>query len=280
LASPAVRARAKALGIDLAGLAGTGPEGRVLHADLDRLLKPRRTAFEPPPAGEAVEAVKLVGVRRGIAERMEAAWRIPHMGYVEEIDLTALAALRERLNAGAGERPRLALLPFLMAALARVLPEHPQINARFDDEAGVLHRYRAVHVGVATDTPEGLLVPVVRDVQDRDLWSCAAEVSRLAAAARERRLSRGELSGSTVTVTSLGRLGGVLASPIINWPEVAILAPGRARLRPAMKGERVVGRTLMNLSTAFDHRVIDGREAAEFVSKIKRLLENPEGLLG
>jgi 2-oxoisovalerate dehydrogenase E2 component (dihydrolipoyl transacylase) len=232
------------------------------------------------PGTGTVEELRVTGIRRRTAERMqEAKRRIPHYSYVEEVDVTALEELRSHLNEEhANERPRLTLLPFLMRALVGALPAHPEINARFDDEKGVVHRHAAVHIGIATQTPHGLLVPVVRDAQARDLWGCAAEAGRLAAAAREGKISREELSGSTITLTSLGALGGIATTPIINYPEVAIVGVNRIAERPVVRAGQVVVRRMMNLSSSFDHRVVDGWKAAEFIQKVKRLLEQPATL--
>jgi 2-oxoisovalerate dehydrogenase E2 component (dihydrolipoyl transacylase) len=219
----------------------------------------------------------VMGIRRKIAERMqEAKRRIPHFSYIEEVDVSALEDLRRELNEEhAGKRPRLTPLPFLMRALVRALPAHPEINARFDDEKGVVQRHAAVHIGIATQTPHGLMVPVVRHAEARDLWDCAAEAQRLAAAAREGKATRDELAGSTITITSLGALGGVASTPIINYPEVAIVGVNRIVERAVVRGGQVVVRRMMNLSSSFDHRVVDGWKAAEFIQALKRLLEQP-----
>lgn len=285
LASPAVRQRARQLGIELPGVQGSGPDGRVTHADLDTLVAGARRAPRAVRAAtelgkEAVEEHRLTGIRRKIAERMqEAKRRIPHFSYIEEVDVTALEELRLHLNEEhAGKRPRLTPLPFLLRALVRALPAHPEINARFDDEKAVVHRHTAVHIGIATQTPHGLLVPVLRNASARDLWDCAAEMNRLAAAAREGKATREELSGSTITITSLGALGGVATTPVINYPEVAIVGVNRIAERPVVRGGQVVVRKMMNLSSSFDHRVVDGWNAAEFIQKVKRFLEQPATL--
>jgi 2-oxoisovalerate dehydrogenase E2 component (dihydrolipoyl transacylase) len=292
LAAPAVRRRAKALGVELTEIEGSGPEGRVVHEDLDALIARRapppapqtRPALPPGPLerapAEGVKDVKIMGLRRRIAEKMQAAKRrIPHFGYVEEVDVTELEALREHLNAEhAGSRPKLTLLPFLVRAVVRALARHPQMNALYDDEAQVLHCHRAVHMGVACQTAHGLMVPVVRNAEARDLWDLAAEISRLASAAREGRATREELSGSTITVTSLGRLGGISHFPVINHPEVAILGPNKIVERPVVREGRIVVRKMMNISSAFDHRVVDGADAAEFIAAIKAMLEQPARL--
>lgn len=293
IASPALRERAWSLGVDLAQVEGSGPGGRILQRDLDEHIArhgapgptPAAPAYAPSPArprlvaaGEdRVETVKFVGLRRKIAQRMqEAKRRIPHFSYVEELDVTELEALRERLNARHGAaRGRLTLLPFLVQAMVVALREFPDLNATFDDDAGVLSRHSAVHVGIATQTEAGLMVPVLRDAQAHDLWANAAEIARLAEAARSGRVVRDELSGSTITVTSLGRLGGIVTTPVINWPEVAIVGVNRIALRPVIRAGAVVPRLLMNLSSSFDHRVVDGMQAAAFVQRLRELLEAP-----
>ncbi len=270
-ASPAVRSRAKALGIDLGQVAGSGPDGRVTHEDLDA----RRSGAPGLASKDGVQEVKVIGLRRRIAEKMsESKRRIPHFGYVEEVDATEVEGLRQALNASGG-RVKLTLLPFLMRAVVKAAAAFPQINARYDDEADLVRRYQAVHIGVAVQTAAGLMVPVVRHAEARDLWDCAAEVARLASAARDGSAAREELSGSTITITSLGPLGGVSHFPVINRPEVAILGPNRIIERPVALNGHIVVRKMMNLSSAFDHRVVDGQEAAEFIQAIKRLLERP-----
>lgn len=286
LASPAVRKRARELGVDLAALQSSGPGGRVTHADLDAFLgAARRQARELAQGATAakrdvVDEQHIVGVRRRIAERMqEAKRRIPHFSYVEEVDVTALEELRAALNARhAGRRAKLTPLAFLMRAIVRALAEHPEINARFDDEKGILRRHAAVHIGIATQTPNGLMVPVVTDAQARDLWECAAEAERLAAIAREGRATRAELTGSTITLTSLGALGGIASTPIINYPEVAVVGTNRIAERPVVRDGALAVRRMMNLSSSFDHRVVDGWNAASFIQAIKRLLEQPATL--
>lgn len=284
VASPAVRQRARELGIELQFVPGSGPGGRISHADLDSYSaggapgSPLARGAATPRDG--VEEHKLIGIRRTIAERMqEAHRRIPHFSYIEEVDMTALEELRQHLNAKhAAERPKLTLLPFLMKALARALPSHPEINARFDDDNGVVRRHAAVHIGIATQTPNGLLVPVVRHAEARDLWDCAAEVDRLARAAREGKASRQDLGGSTITITSLGALGGLATTPVINYPEVAIVGVNKLVERPVVRGGQIVVRKMMNLSSSFDHRVVDGWNAAEFVQTLKDFLEQPATL--
>ncbi|TDH60983.1 2-oxo acid dehydrogenase subunit E2 [Dankookia rubra] len=279
IASPAVRLRAREAGIDLRQVHGSGPAGRILHEDLDALLRGDGPAA-PAPAGRGadtrVEEIKVTGLRRRIAERMaEATRRIAHFSYVEEIDLNALEELRAALNAETAERPKLTLLPFLMLAVVRAVADFPQMNALYDDEAGVIRRHGGVHLGIATQTASGLVVPVVRHAEARDLWGCAAELRRLSEAARAGQAAREELGGSTITITSLGALGGIASTPVVNWPEVAIIGVNRMAVRPMWIGGGVVPRKMMNLSSSFDHRVIDGYDAAAFVQRIKGLLELP-----
>jgi len=284
LASPAVRARAHDLGIDLARVE-PGPEGRVRHGDLDRYIAYNAGGFAPAGATRADETVKVIGLRRRIAENMAAAKRhIPHFSYVEEIDVTELERVRAELNAAHAARGKLTLLPFLITAICRAVPDFPMINARYDDEAGVVTRHGAVHLGLATQTPGGLMVPVIRDAQGRNLWQLAREIGRLADAARGGTIAPGELSGSTLTVTSLGPLGGVATTPVINRPEVAIIGPNRIIERPmfvpdGLGGERLAKRKLMNLSISCDHRVVDGWDAASFVQALRRMFESPSLLL-
>ncbi|MDX2274795.1 MAG: dihydrolipoamide acetyltransferase family protein [Hyphomonadaceae bacterium] len=280
-ASPAVRARAHKLGIDLGTIRGTGPDGRITHDDLDRVLVPVSGSRSAALAERSnIEPVKVIGLRRKIAEKMqEAKRRIPHFAYVEEADLTELEDLRAHLNATKrNDQPKLTLLPFLMRALALSLPDFPQINARYDDEQGVVYRHEAVDIGVATQTDNGLIVPVVRHVEARDIWSCAAEVSRLAAAVRANTAAKEELSGSTITITSLGALGGIVTTPVINHPEVAIIGVNKLVERPVVKNSQIVVRKMMNLSSSFDHRVVDGYDAAAFIQRVKGMLEHPAAL--
>jgi 2-oxoisovalerate dehydrogenase E2 component (dihydrolipoyl transacylase) len=283
IASPAVRLRARDAGIDLHQMHGSGPAGRILHEDLDALLRGGSTGA-PVPAGRTadtrVEEIKVTGLRRRIAERMAAATRrIAHFSYVEEIDLTALEELRAALIAeAAAAQPKLTLLPFLMMAVVRAVADFPQMNALYDDEAGVIRRHGGVHLGIATQTPSGLVVPVVRHAEARDLWDCAAELNRLSQAARAGQAAREELGGSTITITSLGALGGIASTPVVNWPEVAIIGVNRMAVRPMWIGGSVVPRKMMNLSSSFDHRVIDGYDAAAFIQRIKGLLEMPARL--
>jgi 2-oxoisovalerate dehydrogenase E2 component (dihydrolipoyl transacylase) len=279
LAAPAVRLRAREAGIDLRQVPGTGPAGRITHEDLDAFIARGRTlgGRAVSPARSGVEEVKIVGLRRKIAERMTLAnARIPHITYVEELDVTQLEELRETLNKNKRQdQERLTQLPFLMRAMVRAIAEQPNLNALFDDEAGILRRHAGVHIGIAAQTPAGLMVPVVRHVEALDLWACAAEVKRLGEAAKAGTATREELMGSTITITSLGALGGVVSTPIINAPEVAIVGVNKMMVRPVWNGTGFVPRKMMNLSSSFDHRVIDGWEAARFIQRVKALLETP-----
>ncbi|GJD64567.1 dihydrolipoamide acetyltransferase family protein [Methylobacterium frigidaeris] len=281
IASPAVRRRALDAGIDLRQVRGTGPAGRIGHDDLDAFLDAPPEEAAPAPAGRAprtaVEEIKVIGLRRRIAQRMaDAKRRVAHFSYVEEVDVTALEELRASLNQRHGAiRPKLTLIPFLVQALVRALPDFPQMNAHYDDEAEVIHRHAGVHVGIATQTPSGLMVPVLRHAETRDLWNAAAEVRRLAEAARNGLAARDELSGSTITITSLGALGGIVTTPVINRPEVAIIGVNKQVMRPVWRDGAFVPRLTMNLSASFDHRVVDGYDAALFVQALKALLETP-----
>jgi 2-oxoisovalerate dehydrogenase E2 component (dihydrolipoyl transacylase) len=277
-AAPSVRRRAREAGIDLRAVAGSGPAGRITHEDLDaHLSRGRATANGARRKDTSVKEIKIVGLRRKIAERMALAnSRIPHITIVEEVDMTHLEGLREELNSPRGEQEgRLTLLPFLIRAIVSAVREQPQFNAHFDDEAGVITQFGGVHVGIATQTPSGLMVPVVRHAEANSLWDNAREIARLAGAAREASAERGELSGSTITITSLGPLGGVATTPIINRPEVAIIGVNKMSIRPWWDGQQFVPRKMMNISSSFDHRVIDGYDAALFVQKLKTLLEKP-----
>jgi 2-oxoisovalerate dehydrogenase E2 component (dihydrolipoyl transacylase) len=278
LASPAVRLRAREVGVDLRQVRGSAPGGRITHDDLDAYLaqKSTGTAATRYQQKTSVEDIKIVGLRRKIAERMSlASSRIPHITYVEEVDVTALEELRAKLRDQRPDRPKLTLLPFLMRAMVRAIAEQPNLNAQFDDEAGIVHQRAGVHIGIATQTPAGLMVPVVRHAEARDLWDCAAEMARLAEAARTGAATRDELTGSTITITSLGAIGGLATTPIINHPEVAIVGVNRIAIRPHWDGAAFVPRKMMNLSSSFDHRVIDGWDAARFVQRIKTQLETP-----
>jgi 2-oxoisovalerate dehydrogenase E2 component (dihydrolipoyl transacylase) len=284
LASPAVRQRARELGVQLQYVPGSGPAGQISHADLDAFIarKPMAGAAgaAPRPKREAVEQIRVIGLRRKIAEAMQRSkQRIPHFAYVEEVDVTELEALRNQLNERRKpDQAKLTLLPFLVQALLRAVPEHPEVNGTFDDEAGIVHRPSALHVGIATQTPNGLVVPVVRHAETLDLWQCAAEIKRLAEAARAGKATRDELSGSSITISSLGPMGGIVSTPVINAPEVAIVGVNKMVERPMIRNGRIETRMMMNLSSSFDHRIVDGWNAAEFIQHLKRLFENPATL--
>ncbi|MDS9591541.1 dihydrolipoamide acetyltransferase family protein [Pseudomonas sp. HTZ1] len=281
LASPAVRKRALDAGIELRYVHGSGPAGRILHEDLDAFMSKPHRAGGQAPSGYAKrtdsEQVPVIGLRRKIAQRMQdAKRRVAHFSYVEEIDVTALEALRQQLNSKHGDsRGKLTLLPFLVRALVVALRDFPQINATYDDEAQVITRHGAVHVGIATQGDNGLMVPVLRHAEAGSLWSNAGEISRLANAARNNKASRDELSGSTITLTSLGALGGIVSTPVVNTPEVAIVGVNRMVERPVVIDGQIVVRKMMNLSSSFDHRVVDGMDAALFIQAVRGLLEQP-----
>jgi len=287
--SPAVRRRAHEAGIDLQQVAGSGPNGRIVAKDLEAHVAqrgvqptplraaPKAVAAARAAMAGATEEVKVIGLRRVIAQRLSEAKRtIPHFAYVEELDITELDSLRRHLNqrlpAGAGT---LTYLPFLARALVRVLKEFPQCNAHYDAERGVIVRHRAVHLGVATQTPDGLKVPVVHDAQELGLWQLAAEMRRVSEAARSNKAKREELTGSTITITSLGKLGGIASTPIINAPEVAIIGVNRAVQRPLVIDGAIAVRLTMNLSSSFDHRFVDGYDAAAMIQALKECLEHP-----
>ncbi len=276
-ASPAVRARAKSLGVDLGDVMASG--GHIRHSDLDAYLSyGAGQGYIAPNAvhKRADKVIKVIGMRRKIAENMAAAKRhIPHFTYVEEIDVTAIEAIRGDLNANRGNRPKLTMLPLLIVAICRSIPEFPMINARYDDENGAVTRHGSVHLGMATQTDAGLMVPVIRDAQDMNIWQLAAEIIRLANAARDGSAKAGELSGSTLTITSLGPLGGIATTPVINRPEVAIIGPNKIVERPVFVGDSIEARKLMNLSISCDHRVVDGWDAASFVQALKKRIETP-----
>ena len=286
IASPAVRRRAWDLGIELQFVPGTGMAGRITQQDLDAYAARAGQTASVAQADQryaqrsAEEAIPVIGLRRKIAQKMqEAKRRIPHFTYVEEIDVTELEALRGRLNAKYGkERGRLTLLPFLVRAVVLAVREFPQVNARYDDDAAVVTHYEAVHLGMATQTEGGLMVPVMRHAETRDLWACAAELLRLSEAARSGKATREELTGSTITITSLGALGGIVSTPVINHPEVAIVGVNRMVERPMIRNGAVVARLMMNLSSSFDHRVVDGMHGAEFVQLLRGYLECPATL--
>jgi 2-oxoisovalerate dehydrogenase E2 component (dihydrolipoyl transacylase) len=290
-AAPSVRKLARERGIDLREVKASGPAGRVLRDDLDRhaaaapapvavavedLREPVVSAQPAVQGDDGIEQIKLIGLRRKIAEAMQRAkQRIPHFAYVEEVDVTELEAMRARLNALYPDRPRLTLLPLLIQALGRAIADFPMINATYDDEAGVVSRHRALHAGIATQTPAGLVVPVMKDAQRLSLWQRAAELRRLADAARAGKATRAELSGSTLTITSLGALGGIVTTPVINAPEVAIIGVNKIAQKPVVIDGQVVVRSIMNLSSSFDHRIVDGFDAASFIQRVKALLEAP-----
>jgi 2-oxoisovalerate dehydrogenase E2 component (dihydrolipoyl transacylase) len=279
LAAPTVRLRAREAGVDLRQVPGTGPGGRITHEDLDAFFAqgPGMARAQGLQPRTAVEDIKVVGLRRRIAEKMSISnSRIPHITYVEEVDVTELEELRATLNKKKRhDQPKLTLLPFLMRAMVRAIVEQPNLNALFDDEAGVVHQHAGVHIGIAAQTSAGLMVPVVRHAEALDLWGCGAEVNRLAEAAKNGTATRDELSGSTITITSLGTMGGVVTTPIINHPEVAIIGVNKMMMRPIWDGSVFIPRKMMNLSSSFDHRVVDGFDAALFVQRIKALLETP-----
>lgn len=280
LASPAVRRRAQDAGIDIRQVHGSGPAGRITHEDLDAHVAGGGPAPATPAAlarRTATEEIKVTGLRRRIAEKMVlSASRIPHITYVEEVDVTDLEDLRETMNnSRKPDQPKLTILPFLIRAMVRTIAEQPGVNATFDDEAGIITRSSAVHLGIATQTPSGLMVPVIRHAEARTVWDCAGEVMRLAEAARTGTAQRDELSGSTITITSLGAMGGIVTTPVINHPEVAIVGVNKIMMRPVWDGSQFVPRKIMNLSSSFDHRVIDGWDAATFVQRIKALMETP-----
>lgn len=288
LASPAVRQRAMELDVDLAAVPGTGPAGRITHNDLDDFIAAGGRLISRAGGGGAaraprtgVEEKKVIGLRRKIAENMQKAKRdIPHIAYVEEIDVTALEDLRQHLNATKrDDQPKLTFIPFLVAALVKALPDTPQANAHYDGENGVLKQYEGVHMGIATATPNGLMVPVIRHAEAMDVWEIAAELGRLAKAARDGKAARDELSGSTITITSLGAIGGLVTTPVINAPETAIIGVNKMQELPRFDaGGRVVPKKLMNLSSSFDHRIVDGYDAALLIQKVKGYLENPATL--
>ncbi len=277
--SPAVRRRAKEAGIELSQITGTGPGGRILRQDLEAVLS-GQTAQTPPSAAPVgvgeIEEFKVIGVRRVIANRMQASKReIPHFAYVEEVDITRLESLRTRLNTDRESAPSLTYLPFICMALVRALTEYPQCNAHFDSETGMVKHFKRVHLGIATQTPDGLKVPVVHNADTLSLWRLAGEITRVSAAARDNTATRQELTGSTITLTSLGRLGGIASTPVINAPEVAIIGVNKAVERPVAEDGEVVVRLMMNLSSSFDHRFVDGFDAASLIQRVKAYLEEP-----
>ncbi|CUI97096.1 dihydrolipoamide acetyltransferase family protein [Cognatishimia activa] len=279
LASPSVRARARAEGIDLRQVPGSGPAGRISQEDLDQWIASGgiQQGQVTRGANTGIEEVRVIGMRRKIAEKMQLSKRqIPHISIVEEVEMEALESLRGQLNAKyKDERPKLTLLPFLMRAIVEAVREQPGLNARYDDEAGVIYRHGGVHIGIATQTPNGLNVPVIKHAEAANLWDNAGELARLADAAREGSIKIDELQGGTITITSLGPLGALATTPIINHPEVAIVGVNKMQVRPVWDGQQFQPRKMMNISCSFDHRVIDGWDAAVFVQKLKTLLETP-----
>ena len=279
LASPSVRARAREQGVDLRQVPGSGPAGRISHEDLNAWIATGgiRQGTVTRAQNTGVEEIRVIGMRRKIAEKMALSKRqIPHITIVEEVEMSALEDLRAALNAKhAGDRPKLTILPFLMRAIVEAVREQPDLNARYDDDAGVIYRHGGVHIGIATQTPAGLNVPVVHHAEAGNLWDNASEVARLADAARDGSIKRDELNGGTITITSLGALGAIATTPIINYPEVAIVGINKMQIRPVWDGQQFQPKKMMNISCSFDHRVIDGWDAAVFVQKLKTLLETP-----
>jgi len=283
MTSPAIRRRAKEAGIDLGTVPGTGPGGRIQRKDFDNYLKSRATGTpltSSATPSTAVKEIKVIGLRRIIAERMtRAKQEIPHFAYVEEIDITELEALRKHLNSRKNDAAdRLTLLPFLGIALIRALKEFPQCNSTYDKERNVLLQHEAVHMGVATQTPDGLKVPVVKHAEVKDIDGLAYEIRRVTQAARDNSAKKNELTGSTITITSLGKLGGIASTPVINLPEVGIIGVNRAVERPMVFNGQVAVRLMMNLSSSFDHRFVDGYDAAAMIQRIKEMLEHPATL--
>ena len=274
--SPVVRRMAQEAGVDLKLVPGSGPGGRIKRADLEEFLEQRGNgAAAAIPQDPTTTEIKVIGFRRLIAERMSTAKReIPHFSYVEEVDITKLEALRQHLIGKKGER--ITLLPFIGLAIVRALKEFPQCNATYDKDRNVILRHGAVHLGIATQTPDGLKVPVVRHCENRSVGNLAAEIRRVSEAARNNTIKRDELSGSTITITSLGKLGGIVTTPVINLPEVAIIGVNRAVERPVVVDGQVTIRTMMNLSSSFDHRFVDGYDAAAMIQNIKDMLEHPD----
>lgn len=280
LASPAVRRRAREMHVDLSSVVGSGPNGRITHGDVDGYL---RTEFAPAPSGPRrtpsshTTEVHLAGLRRRIAEKMVvSSSEIPHFTYIEEVDITELESLRAFLNGHRTDgQPKLTYLPFIMLAVTKALARFPQLNAHYEDKREVITRYEAVHLGIATQTDRGLCVPVVRHAEGMDLWQAAREMRRITEAARNQSISRADLTGSTFTVTSLGPMGGIAATPIINHPEVAILGINKAIERPVVHKGQIAIRRMVNLSGSFDHRVVDGADGAIFIQCIKDYLEHP-----
>ncbi|WP_136657315.1 dihydrolipoamide acetyltransferase family protein [Nitratireductor sp. XY-223] len=281
LAAPSVRKRAMDAGIELVYVRGSGPAGRILSEDLDAYIagkaEPVTSSFQP---NNTITETKVIGLRRKIAERLQdAKKRIPHITYVDEVDMTELEELRHHLNeTRRPDQPKLTLLPFIMRAMVKALRTYPKLSAHFDDEAGILREFGAAHIGMAVQTANGLMVAVVRNAEARDIWNLAEEAQRLAAAARDGTITREELTGSTITLTSLGSIGGIVSTPVINSPEVAIVGVNKIAMRPVYQDGAFVPRKIMNLSSSFDHRIVDGWDAAEFIQHIRRSLETPATL--
>ncbi|WP_417463844.1 dihydrolipoamide acetyltransferase family protein [Kordiimonas sp.] len=283
LASPAVRKRAMDAGIKLQYVHGTGPAGRISHEDLDAYISGDSAPAAAGPGRRPntdVEEIRVIGLRRKIAERMQdAKRRIPHITYVEEVDVTELESLREHMNASKrDDQPKLTILPFIMLAMVKALKDYPKLSSHYDDDADVLYQYGAAHIGMAAQTPGGLMVPVIRHAEALDVWGLADEAKRLAGAARDGSIKREELTGSTITLSSLGRMGGIVSTPVINSPEVAIVGVNKVAVRPVFQDGGFVPRKIMNLSSSFDHRIVDGWDAAEFIQRIRTLMENPATL--
>lgn len=282
LASPAVRRRAREAELDLSIVSGSGPAGRIRHADLDAYIAAGGTVTGAPPTSYSTKRtgtneIKVVGLRRKIAEQMvKSKFSIPHFSYFEEIDVTELEELRQMLNASRDDnQPKLTYLPFIMMALAKIMPNHEECNALYDDENNIVTQHSAIHLGIATQTDRGLFVPVVKHVEAMDIWQSAAEMQRVSGAARNGTASLDDLSGSTFTITSLGRDGGLGATPIINHPEVSILGIHKAREMPVIKDGKIAIRRIMNVSSSFDHRIVDGANGAALIQALKRMLEYP-----
>ena len=279
LASPAVRRRAREAGVDLSGIKGSGPSGRISHDDMDAFLQSggRLAAVQRGQKRTGTTEVPIIGLRRKIAAKMaESKSRIPHFSYLEEIDITELESLRQHLNAKrSGDMPKLTYLPFLMQALVRALQQHPECNALYEEERSTVVRHEAMHIGIATQTDDGLMVPVIRHAEARDVWDCTREMRRVSQAARDKTATSEELAGSTITITSLGALGGLGATPIINHPEVAIIGVHKAEERAVVRDGAIVVRRMMNLSGSFDHRIVDGYNGAQMMQTLKQMLEHP-----
>ena len=279
LAAPALRRRAREANVDLSKVAGTGRGGRITHEDLNAYLEsgPGASPAHTLQKRTGSHEVKVIGIRRLIAEKMSLSKHsIPHFSYIEEVDVTELESLRQHMNAQRTEnQPKLTYMPYLMRAITRLLVEFPQCNAHFDSEAGVVTQYDATHIGVATQTSNGLMVPVVKHAESLDLWELAASANRVSESARNHTASKDDLTGSTITITSLGALGGLASTPVINHPEVAIIGVNKTQQRPVIREGQIVSRLMMNLSSSFDHRIVDGYDAARFIQALKGMLEHP-----